>query len=84
MMDRRVPWATNFPVLANALRTASERLARMPNSPHVVALESVVRGIEDDAAGWSTRPPLPEEHEAVITKLLAIHFALAALRPKRR
>jgi hypothetical protein len=83
-MIRQVLWAKNYPVLASSIRAAREQLARMPNWPHVSAFMTVLRAVEDDAAVWSMRPPRPDEQQKMLTKMLGIHFALAALMPRTR
>jgi hypothetical protein len=81
-MNRPLPWSTEYLVIAKSIRAAGDRLLLLPRSPQVVALETVIRAVQDDTARWSKRPPRHGDHQAILTKLLAIHLAVAALKPR--
>lgn len=78
------PWTRDYLALANSIRVAGERLARLPVSPQSTALKSVLRVVADDAALWSARAPQQDAQQRMLTKMLAIHFAVAALVPRTR
>ncbi len=74
----------HFPALAVAIRTAGERLARLPSSPHVVCLRSALSLVEAEVLAWKSIAPPRPEYEKVAKTVLAIHFAVGQVTPRRR
>jgi hypothetical protein len=73
-----------FPAITKAIRTAAEQLARMPSSPEVLSLKSVMSAIQEEVDGWAATAPAAEKREGVMKRVLAVHLAITRLaRPKR-
>jgi hypothetical protein len=73
--------AKTFPVLTANLRSAVERLSTMRRSPEVLALKDAVQALEDELAAWPILPSLGQ-HQGMVSRILAIHFAIAKLAPR--
>ena len=79
-----MPRYKRAPLVAKAIRTATEQLAKMPGSPEVLALKHAVSTIEEEIDGWAIAPPATEQREGMMKKVMELHLAIARLvRPKR-
>mgnify|MGYP001194032952 CR=1 FL=1 len=79
-----MPRSKRSPLVAKAIRTANEQLAKMPSSPEVLALKGVISAIQEEVAVWEATPPASDQREGVMKRVLAIHLAITRLaRPRR-
>jgi hypothetical protein len=57
---------------------------RLPDSKEVGDLKEQCLAIEDTVKQWARQEPSPEEREALMRKVLALHVAITRLRRRSR
>jgi hypothetical protein len=70
------------PRLSLALKSilaASDVLARLPDSPELIALKATAAKLQAEAETWPEKPPTYEEREAMMKKVLGLHVAVTKL-----
>lgn len=69
-------------LVSDAIRQALASLAILPNSEEALTLRERCLACQAVANEWSQTPPTPEEREAMMRKVIALHVAITKLRRK--
>jgi hypothetical protein len=64
----------------DAIHQAQATFAVLPDSPEAQDLRERCLAVEATAREWAHAPPTPEEREALMRKVLALHVAITKLR----
>lgn len=69
-------------LVRDAIEFVLRRLLRLPPSPEVDDLRLRAEDCLQQARGWAYKPSTVEQREAVMTRVLGLHTAIARLKRK--
>jgi len=74
-----LPRPQRLSLALKSILAASEVLAKLPDSPEVIALRATAAKLQAEAETWPEKPPTYEEREAMMKKVLVLHVAATKL-----
>jgi hypothetical protein len=75
-----VPRSKRAPRVLDAIHQALATFAALPDSTEARNLREQCLAVEATAREWATVPPSPEDRDALMRKVLALHVAITKLR----